>query len=179
VAAERLKAKLSVHENDGVAGLEEVLGGRCPAGTWPDDDNPFRNRETIDALASNPPALKLSRKRTLDVTRGGWNGLLDTKPTGAKQDAHTLSSNGTVVPPLFGRERGLSRQGEGGGDAYGHKHNFPSQIPLSMYEGSDVSYVAVKGRWGRLCPKVRFGREQGRLGIQRGHDRTTRTVEWS
>jgi len=30
--------------------------------------NPFRNlEETIDALASDPPALKLSRKRTLDI----------------------------------------------------------------------------------------------------------------
>ncbi len=31
-------------------------------------DNPFRNVEIpMDALASDPPALKLSRKRTLDV----------------------------------------------------------------------------------------------------------------
>jgi len=34
-------------------------------------DNPFRNlEETIDALASDPPALKLSRKRTLGVAGG-------------------------------------------------------------------------------------------------------------
>jgi hypothetical protein len=70
MAAERLEAKLSVHEDDGVTGLQEVLGGCCTASTWPDDDNLFRNLETIDALASNPPALKLSRKRTLDVARG-------------------------------------------------------------------------------------------------------------
>jgi hypothetical protein len=85
VAAERLKAKLSVHEDDGVAGLEEVLGGCCTASTWPDDDNPFRNRETIDALANNPPALKLSRKRTLDVRKGVMSELLDTKSAQAQK----------------------------------------------------------------------------------------------
>ena len=39
-----------------------------------------------------------------------------------------------------------------------------------MYERSDVSYVMFKGRWGRLSPEVRFGREQRLLGIYRGHD---------
>jgi hypothetical protein len=58
-----------VHEDDGVTGLEKVLGGCRTASTWPDDNNLFRNLETIDALASNPPALKLSRKRTLDDAR--------------------------------------------------------------------------------------------------------------
>jgi hypothetical protein len=82
MAAERLKAKLSVHEDDGVAGLKEVLGGCCTASTWPDDDNLFRNLETIDALASNPPALKLSRKRTLGIARGDEPS--DTKSAGTK-----------------------------------------------------------------------------------------------
>jgi hypothetical protein len=43
VAAERLKAKLSVHEDDGVTGLKEVLGGCCTASTWPDDDTTTRS----------------------------------------------------------------------------------------------------------------------------------------
>ena len=74
----------------------EYLAGR-------QHDNPFRNlEETIDALASDPPALKLSRKRTLDVAGGmsfskhNWQARCDS--------AHTLSSNGTVVPPLFEKE---------------------------------------------------------------------------
>lgn len=115
MAAERLKAKLSVHEDDGVAGLEEVLGGCCAAGTWPDDDNPFRNRETIDALASNPPALKLSRKRTLDFTQGADGMSFRHQIDRRKTDAHTLSSNGTVVPPLFERERGFEQARRGRG----------------------------------------------------------------
>ena len=82
-------------------------------------------------------------------------------------------------PATLEKLRGLSKQRKDGGDAYGHKDDLPSQIPLSMYERSDVSYVMFKGRWGRLSPEVRFGREQGLLGINRGHDRAKRTVEWS
>ena len=70
VAAKRLKAKLSVHEDDGVSGLEEVLGGRRPASAWPDERT--NERTTVQgrsmALESDPPALKLSRKRTLHVS---------------------------------------------------------------------------------------------------------------
>jgi len=70
VTAERLKAKLSVHEDDGVAGLEEVFGGCRTASTWPDGQS-FRDTWKPSTLgASNSPALKLSRKRTLDVASG-------------------------------------------------------------------------------------------------------------
>lgn len=70
VAAERLKAKLSVHEDDGVTGLEEVLGRCRTASTWPDDDTTTRSgiwEKLSTPWRVDPPALKLSRKRTLEV----------------------------------------------------------------------------------------------------------------
>ncbi len=63
VPAERLQAELPMHEDDCVAGLEEVLRGRRPARPCAvviDKIAP------IGVLGLNTPALKLSRKRTLD-----------------------------------------------------------------------------------------------------------------
>jgi len=129
-----------MHEDDCVTGLEEVFGGRCTASTWPNGQSFRDDPETIDARTSDSPALKLSRNRTLNVASGG-----EGKPSrDAQNAAHTLSSKGTVVPPLL-RVCETFEPAEGGtrADAYGHKYNFVPQIPLSVYEGSDASYVIL------------------------------------
>ena len=65
MAAERLEAELSVHKDYSIARLKEVLGGRCTSSTWPDHPQSFRRVTLWMACEVDPPALKLSRKRTL------------------------------------------------------------------------------------------------------------------
>jgi hypothetical protein len=48
-----------------------------------------------------------------------------------------------------------------------------------MYEGFHTSYVIIKGRWGRLRPKVRFGGKPRPFRIWRGHDGAMQAVVWS
>lgn len=78
MAAERLEAELAMHEDDRVAGLEEVLGGGGAARA---------GAEVVQEADAGERQGRAEGERTVRARRHALG-------------AHTFSSSGTVVPPL-------------------------------------------------------------------------------
>ena len=82
--------------------------------------------------------------------------------------AHTLSSKGTVVPPLWSRERmciklcvGLMKTGDP--NTHSDKDNSPSGGNLLLSPFSDTMDVVLQSRRRWLCCKIRLCRKGGRF----------------
>lgn len=161
--AERLQAELPMHEDDGVASLEEVLRGRGPARPCGGIDK----IALIGVLGLNVPALKLSRKRTLDE-----RPIVSSRRIAARRKlkcAHTLSSRGTVVPPLcvgrVGCQAGpmVDRAG-----THGNENDAASLLRLPRHEVAHFVNILLEmlRRW--LRRKVGLGGERRWLGVHAG-----------
>lgn len=99
VTREGLQAKLTVHEDDGISSFKKVFGGGSTTGSF------TSNLNICDYTMSNEEK-RTSTEIIQETDSATHVSLVASDIARISDNAHTLSSRGTVVPPLY---RSMSR----------------------------------------------------------------------